>query len=137
MHNLKYSICVTLFMASMKIPMTDPILSPTCLVSTLLGHELRIRMGSKDCRISIRWMGLVCGYICRGIYCFQASISFTCDSAKNKSLTGSVILDAILMSCADWNDTCVCMYVCGKKGTTRRRRKYMRIMHEIPRLELI
>jgi len=45
-----------------KIPMTDPILSPTCLASTLLGHELRIRMGSKDCRISIRWMGPVCGY---------------------------------------------------------------------------
>jgi len=34
----------------------------------------------------------------RDIYCFQASISSTRDSAKNKSPTDSVILDAILMN---------------------------------------
>lgn len=104
----------------MKILMTDPILSPTCLASTLLGHELRIRMGSKDCRISIRWMGPVCGYLCHDIYCFQAYISFTCDSAKNKSPTDLVILDTILMSRADWNDICVCMCEKGDNEKTEK-----------------
>lgn len=133
MYDIVY--CIVCCDEMMKIPTTDPILSPTCFASTLLGHELRIRMGSKDCRISIRWMGPVCRYLCRDIYCFQASISFTCDSAKNKSPTDSVILDAILMSRLDWNDTCVC--ICKKKRDNGKTGKYMKIMHELPRLELI
>lgn len=35
-------------------------------------------------------------------------------TAKNKSPTDLVILDAILMSRADWNDICLCMYICEK-----------------------
>lgn len=88
--------------------------SPNLSISRiLLGHELWIRMGSKDYGISIRWMGPVRGYLCRGMYCLRASISFTYDAMENKSPTDSVILGAILTSRTVYaqNDTrVVCVY---------------------------
>lgn len=43
---------------------------------------------------------------------FLASVSFTCDSLENKSLTDSVILDAILMRSAVYRND-IHMFACG------------------------
>lgn len=107
----------------------------------LLGYELWIRIGSKDCGISIRWMEPMCGYLCRGMYCFRASISFTRDAMENRSPTYSVILDAILMSRTVYaqNDTLfACMLVQKKRIDNGEMEGNMhKIMHEISRLEFI